>query len=183
MCDRTSWNSSSIWKWLKPVQLEPWKISGKHHRTTILLVLVAHSSASYLSTYLPIYISTYLPIYLSTFLSFYLSFYLSIFLSIYLSIFLYLYLYLYGGFIKWGVPVSPWLFQVTKTKTVIHDARMMPGDTPMTNSRRMAKGKDFTWYHLRTNKGVQCEHVQKWPHAKSKHDIFLTFVIHTLNLQ
>ena len=130
---------------------------------------------------LPIYLSTYLPIYLSFFLSFYLSIFLSFYLSIYLSIFLYL--YLYGGFIKWGVPVSPWLFQVTKTKTVIHDARMMPGDTPMTNSRRMAKGKDFTWYHLRTNKGVQCEHVQKWPHAKSKHDNFLTFVIHTLNLQ
>jgi hypothetical protein len=50
-----------------------------------------------------------------------------------------------------------------------------------TNSRRMAKGKDFTWYHLRTNKGVQCEHVPKRPHAKSKHDNFLTFVIHTLN--
>ena len=181
MCDRTSWNSSSIWKWLKPVQLEPWKIWGKHHRTTILLVLVAHSSASYLSTYLPFYLSTFRSFYRSFFLSFFLSFVLSFFLSFVLSFFLYL--YLYGGFIKSGVPESPWLFQVTKTKTVIHDARMMPGDTPMTNSRRMAKGKDFTWYHLRTNKGVQCEHVQKWPHAKSKHDNFLTFVIHTLNLQ
>ena len=112
---------------------------------------------------LPIYLSTYLPFYLSFFLPFVLSFFLSFFRSFFLSFFrsFFLYLYLYGGFIKSGVPESPWLFQVTKTKTVIHDARMMPGDTPMTNSRRMAKGKDFTWYHLRTNKGVQCEHVQK----------------------